>query len=78
LLSTLSIKRRWYISIIPPGCKPGTTQDIDFYSIAHDDDDAFDETLPPSRSDWETVAEVAGSAPTRVYPYIYDGRDENN
>jgi len=76
LSSTLPINRKWYISIIPPGCKPGTTKDIDFYA-APPDDDAFDETLPPSGSSWETVAEAAGSAPTRVHPYIYDGRDEN-
>lgn len=24
--------RRWYISIVPPGAHPGTTEDVDFYA----------------------------------------------
>ena len=30
--SSLTRRRRWYISIVPPGAHPGTTKDTDFYA----------------------------------------------
>jgi len=56
--------RRWYISIVPPGHNPGTTRDIDFYSVACDDTT----TLPPA-SNWFVlpIGQEVEPAP-RVYP----------
>ena len=30
--SSLTRRRRWYFSIVPPGIQPGSIQDIDFYA----------------------------------------------
>ena len=40
----------WFISFVLDGHRPGTTEDVDFYSADHDDDDDDDDddaNLPP-------------------------------
>ena len=68
------VRRRWYISIIPHGSNPGTTNDVDFYAAAPNVDDGFDDSLPPM-ANWISCVQNAGSAPTGVYPYAYEDSD---
>ena len=70
----LFVCRRWYISIIPHGCNPGTTEDVDFYAAAPNFDDGFDDSLPPM-DNWISCVKDAGSPPTSVYPYAYEDSD---
>ena len=35
--------RKWLISFVPDGHRPGTAQDVDFYSADHDDDEVDDD-----------------------------------
>ena len=58
--------RKWYISIVPPGCNPGTTEGVDFYAAAANVNNDYRDTLPPGAG-WMTFGEEAGSPPSRVY-----------
>ena len=52
--------QRYYISIAPPGSKPGTTKDIDFYIAVPD---SYYDSLPPETR-WNPCNERLGPAPS--------------
>ena len=68
--------RKWYISIVPPGCNPGTTEGVDFYAAAANVNNGYRDTLPPGAG-WMTFGEEAGSPPSRVYHFDFDEIDED-
>ena len=52
-------KRRWYISIVPSQCSPGTKHDTDFYTAPAK---SFYDLFPP-RTGWVAVSEGRGQSP---------------
>jgi hypothetical protein len=60
--------QHWYISVVPDGREPGTSQDTDFYSASVTADC---ENLPPSES-WNKCNEGVHPPPTLTFE-----RDEN-
>lgn len=52
-------KRRWYISIVPSRCAPGTKHDTDFYTAPAK---SLYDAIPP-RSGWVAVGEGRGQPP---------------
>ena len=62
--------RKWLISFVPDGHRPGTAQDVDFYSADYDDDeddddddDDNDTNLPPGDG-WNVEDEGRRPSPT--------------
>ena len=59
--------RKWLVSFVPDGHRPGTTEDVDFYSADHDDDDDDDDdddaNLPPEDG-WNLEDEGLRPSPT--------------
>jgi len=68
--------RKWYISLVPPGCNPGTTEGVDFYAAAANVNTGYRDTLPPGAG-WMTFGEDAGSPPSHVYHFDFDEIDED-
>jgi hypothetical protein len=53
-------EKKWYISYVPQGVKPGTNKDVDFYSA---DPTSISDDFPPA-SGWGKVNEGVDPAPT--------------
>ena len=63
--------KHWYISIVPYGCNPGTSTDIDFYTTPITEKSV---TVPP-KTGWVKTAEGKDPPPTLFYRDQYDGQD---